>query len=74
MIPLAEQRQDDSQEKAAMSDRYKDSYRGYLIDHHSPNRPTQRLDKLDLSMTGRGSRQVVELPPVDMHAIVSVEA
>jgi hypothetical protein len=28
--------------------RYKDSYRNYLIDHHSPNPPLQRLDKLDV--------------------------
>ena len=79
-----------------MSQKYKDLYRGYLIDHHSPDPPIQRLDRLDvseweeslkrarvncmlkvaypheidLSMTG----QVVELPPVDIHTIVSVEA
>lgn len=57
-----------------MSQRYKDSYRRYLIDQHSLDPPTQRLDKLDLGMTGRGTRQVVERPPVDMHAIVSMEA
>ena len=32
-----------------MSQRYRDSYRGYLIDHHSPDPPIQRLDKLDVS-------------------------
>ena len=28
--------------------RYRESYRGYLIDHHSPDPPVQRLDKLDV--------------------------
>lgn len=31
-----------------MSRKYKDSYRGYLIDHHSPDPPIQPLDKLDV--------------------------
>jgi hypothetical protein len=32
-----------------MSDLYKNTYRGYLIDHHSPNPPIVTLDKLDVS-------------------------
>ncbi len=32
-----------------MSDLYKKTYRGYLIDHHSPNPPVVTLDKLDVS-------------------------
>ena len=28
--------------------RYRDSWRGYLIDHHSPDPPVQPLDKLDV--------------------------
>jgi hypothetical protein len=30
-----------------MSNLYKKTYRGYLIDHHSPDPPIVTLDKLD---------------------------
>lgn len=32
-----------------MSDRYKNTFRGYLIDHHSPDPPVVTLDKLDVA-------------------------
>lgn len=35
--------------KAKRNRRYRDSYRGYLVDHHSPDPPVQPLDKLDVS-------------------------
>lgn len=31
-----------------MSDRYKETYRGYLIDHHSPDPPIVTLDQLNI--------------------------
>ncbi|HEY3397438.1 MAG TPA: alpha-L-fucosidase, partial [Armatimonadota bacterium] len=32
-----------------MSDRYRQSYRGYLIDHHSPDPPVVTFDRLDIA-------------------------
>jgi len=40
-----------------MSDLYKKTYRGYLIDHHSPNPPIVTLDKLDVEEYERFFRE-----------------